>query len=113
MKQRYETNPTGEPDYSLDPNTVFKLAYFNCASANKLKFKASKQIKKLLAGMDENNNSRMVGPSYSNKLNKSTDEDVEERSSEKPMKKCTECGKWGYHTAEKCKAKDNYDKFSR
>jgi hypothetical protein len=38
---------------------------------------------------------------------------VEERSSELPKKKCSKCGKWGYHTAEECKAKDSVDKSSR
>ena len=60
LKQRYEANHIGEPDYSLDQNTVFNLAYFNYAKANKLKVKASKNIKKLLAGMDEDNNSKKV-----------------------------------------------------
>ena len=59
LKQRYEANHTGELDYSLDKNTVFNLAYFNYAKENKLKVKASKKIKKLLAGMDDNNNSRI------------------------------------------------------
>ena len=70
LKQRYEANHTGEPDYSLDQNTVFNLAYFNYAKANKLKVKASKKIKKLLAGMDDNNNSRKVSNSKSIKSNK-------------------------------------------
>jgi hypothetical protein len=49
LKKRFEANHTGEPDYSLDQNTVINLAYFNYAKANKLKVKASKKIKKLLA----------------------------------------------------------------
>ena len=113
MKQRYEANHTGEPDYSLDQNTVFNLAYFNYAKANKLKVKASKKIKTLLAGINENNNTRKVSNSKSNKSNKSSDEDGEDRSSEKPKQKCTKCGKWGYHTAEECKAKNIDDKSSR
>ena len=68
LKQRYEANHTGEPDYSLDQNTVINLAYFNYAKANKLKVKASKKIKKLLAGMDENN-SRKVNSTRQNKSN--------------------------------------------
>ena len=73
LKQRYEANHTGEPDYSLDQNTVFNLAYFNYAKANKLKVKANKKIKKLLARMDENNNTRKVSNSKSIKSNKSSD----------------------------------------
>ena len=84
----YEANHTGEPDYSLDQNTVLNLAYFNYAKANKLKVKASKKIKKLLAGMDDNN-SRKVNSTRQNKSNKSSDEDGEDRSSEKPKQKCT------------------------
>jgi hypothetical protein len=38
---------------------------------------------------------------------------VEERSFEKPKKKCTKCTKWGYHTADECKAKDNDGKTTR
>ena len=112
MKQKYEAIHTGEPDYSLDQNTVINLAYFNYANANKLKFKASKKIKKLLAGMDDNN-SRKVNSSKTNKSNKSAGEDAEANSSAKPKNKCTKCGKWGYHTAEECKAKENDDKSSR
>ena len=63
--------------------------------------------------MDENNNTRKVSNSKTNKLNKSSDEDGEDRSSDKPKQKCTRCGKWGYHTAEECKAKGNDDKSSR
>jgi hypothetical protein len=51
----------------LDQNTVFNLAYFNYAKANKLKVKASMKIKKLLARMD-GNNSRKVNSSKINKL---------------------------------------------
>ena len=105
-------NHTEEPDYSLDQNTVINLAYFNYAKANKLKVKASKKIKKLLAGMDDNG-SRKVNSSIFNKSNKSSDEDVDDNSSEKPKKQCSKCGKWGYHTAEECKAKDIDDKSSR
>ena len=112
MKQRYEENHTGEPDYSLDQNTVINHAYFNYAKANKLKVKASKKIKKLLAGMDDNN-SKKVNSNRSNKPNKSTDEDAEAHSSEKLKQKCAKCGKWGYHTAEDCKAKDIDEKSSR
>ena len=90
----------------MDQNTVINLAYFNYVKANKLKAKASKMIKNLLAGMDDNN-SRKVNSTKSNKSNKSTD------SSEKPKQKCAKCGKWGYHTAEDCKAKDSDEKSSR
>ena len=100
------------PDYSLDQNTVNNLAYFNYAKAKKLKVKASKKIKKLLAGMDDNN-FKKVNSSKFNKSNKSADDDVEENLSAKTKKKCSKCGKWGYHTAEECKAKDNDDKSSR
>ena len=92
LKQRYEANHTGKPDYSLDQNTVLNLAYFNYAKANKLKVKASKKIKKLLAGMDDNG-SRKVNSLKINKSNKSADEDVDDSSSEKPKKKCSKCGK--------------------
>jgi hypothetical protein len=92
LKNRFEANHTGEPGYSLDQNTVINLAYFNYyAKANKLKVKASKKIKKLLAGMDENN-SRKVNSSQLIKSNKSADEDVGYNSSEKPKQKCTKCG---------------------
>jgi hypothetical protein len=37
LKRRYKTNHSGEPDYSLDQNTVINLAYFNYAKAHKLK----------------------------------------------------------------------------
>ena len=47
------------------------------------------------------------------KSNKSADDDADAQSSEKPKHKCSKCGKWGYHTAEDCKAKDNDDKSSR
>ena len=76
LKQRYEANHTGEPDYSLDQNTVFNLAYFNYAKVNKLKVKASKKIKKLLAGMDDNN-FRKVNSNRQNNSIKSTDEDAD------------------------------------
>jgi hypothetical protein len=66
LKQRYEENHTGEPEYSLDQNTVFNLAYCNYAKANKLKVKATKKIKKLLVGMDEETNYRKVSSSKSN-----------------------------------------------
>jgi hypothetical protein len=78
LKQGYEAHHTGEPDYSLDHNTVFKLAYFNYAKANKLKAKASKKFKKLLAGVDDENKS-MKGMSFKSiKSNKSTNEDADE-----------------------------------
>ena len=96
----------------MDNNTVINLAYFNYAKANKLKVKASKKIKKLLAGMDDNN-SRKVNSNRTNKSNKSTDEEADAPSSDKPKQKCAKCGKWGYHTAEDCKAKDVDEKFSR
>ena len=99
LKQWYEENHTGEPDYSLDQNTVINLVYFNYAKANKLKVKASKETKKLLAGMDENH-SKKVSSTKFNKSNKSTDEDAENHLSEKARRKCTKCGKWGTHTAD-------------
>ena len=34
LKKRFEANHTGEPDYSLDQNTVINLAYFNYAKDN-------------------------------------------------------------------------------
>ena len=58
----------------------------------------------------DNNNSRKIKP---NKSNKSTDDDAEAQSSEKPKQKCAKCGKWGYHTAEDYKAKDVDEKSSR
>ena len=61
----------------------------------------------------DDNNSRKVNSTRQNKSNKSTDEDSDAQSSEKPKQKCSQCGKWGYHTAEDCKAKDNDDKSSR
>ena len=90
--QRYEANHTGEPDYSLDQNTVFNFDYFNYAKSNQLKAKASKKFKKLLAGMDDENKSKKVSSSKSIKFNKSTDEDADGNSSEYSKKKCT---KWG------------------
>ena len=88
----YEANHTGEPDYSLDQNTVLNLVYFNYARANKLKVKANKKIKKLLAGMGDNG-SKKVNSSKSNKSNKSADKDVDDNSSEKTKKICSKCGK--------------------
>ena len=61
----------------------------------------------------DDNNSRKVNSSKINKSNKSADKDVGYKSSEKPKQKCTKCGKWGNHTAEECKAKDNDAKSSR
>jgi hypothetical protein len=107
LKRRYEANHTGEPDYFLDKDTVINLAYFNYAKANKLKVKASKKIKKLIAGMDDNN-SRKVN---SSKIIKSADEDVDDNLVE--CSKCGKCGKWGYHTTEECKAKNSDGKSSR
>ena len=43
----------------MDQNTVINLAYFNYAKANKFKVKASKKIKKLLAGIDDNNSRKV------------------------------------------------------
>ena len=74
-------------------------------SKHKLKVKASKMIKKLLAGMDDDNISKKVSSSKYNKSNKSTDKDAEECSSEKSKNKCSKYGKWGTHTTEECKAK--------
>ena len=112
LKRRYEANHTGEPDYSLDQNTVINLAYFDYAIANKLKVKASKKIKKLLSGMDDNNSRKVNSPKII-KSNKFADEEREVNSSDKPKQRCTICGKWGNHTAEQCRAKDKDDKPSR
>ena len=61
----------------------------------------------------DGNNSRKVNSSQLNKSNKSTDEDAGNNSSEKPKQRCTKRGKFGFHTAEECKAKDSDDKASR
>ena len=86
LKQRYEANHTGEPDYSLDHNTVFNLAHCNYAKANNLIAKASKKFKKLLAGKDDENKSKKVSSSKSIKFNISTDEDADGNSSRKSKK---------------------------
>jgi hypothetical protein len=91
LKKRFEANHTGEPDYSLDQNTVINLAYFNYAKANKLKVKASKKIKKLLAGIDDNN-SRKVNSQKFNKSNKSSDEDAGHNSSENQSRHARNAG---------------------
>jgi hypothetical protein len=91
LKQRYEANHIGEPDYSLDQNTVINLTYFNYAKANKLKVNASKKTKKLLAGMDFNN-FRKFKSLQLNKSNKSAAEDVGDNSSEKPNKNAQNAG---------------------
>ena len=72
----------------MDQNTVINLASFNYAKANKLKVKASKKIKKLLAAMDDNNSRKVNSPKL-NKSNKSSDEDAGHNSSEKPKQTCT------------------------
>ena len=96
----------------MDQNTVINLAYFNYAKANKLKVKASKKIKKLLSGTDDNNSRKVNSPNF-NKSNKSSDEDAGNNSSEKPKQRCTKCRKFGIHTAEECKAKNSDEKASR
>jgi hypothetical protein len=96
----------------LDQNTVINLAYFIYAKANKLKDKASKKIKKLLAGIDDNN-SRKVNSQKFNKSKKSSDEDAGHNSSETPKQTCMKCGKWGYHTAEECKANESDEKTAK
>ena len=68
----------------MDNNTV--ITYFNYAKANKLKVKASKKIKKLLAGMDDNI-SRKVNSNRQDKSNKSSEDDAEAQSSEKSKQK--------------------------
>ena len=60
----------------------------------------------------DNNGSRKVNSLKINKSNKSADEDFDDNASEKPKKKCSKCGIWGYHTAEECKAKDFDEKSS-
>ena len=102
LKARYEANHTREPDYSLDDNVVYNLAYFNYAKANKLKVKASKKIKKLLGNLDDNIKASKAD--NSKKLGKKSDGEFDASKFDGPKTQCGKCGKWGNHTAEECRS---------
>jgi hypothetical protein len=88
---------------------ALNFAHFNYAKANRLKVKASKQIKKLLSESNGDDNFKRSG-NISKKSDTKPDEDFDSTNIDGPKKQCGICGNWGNHTADECTAGGKDDK---
>jgi hypothetical protein len=102
-------NNDGESDLASNGELVSALAMQNYNKAHKLKFKATKKQQKMLRQLDGDS----IGPA-NNKKNKEGNVSKDNKCNGKKDQKnsvkkgkCSNCGKWGSHTAKECTSEES------